>query len=233
MDPVPERTRTMASKTVESVAATPRTGTFNKNHARRVRVQGLIPAVVYGAGQDSMAVTVDPKVITKILYSESGHNTIFDLAIEGTGVTKVMIVDWQNEPIKGKLLHIDLKRIAMDKMMRVSVPVQLVGVPTGVKNSGGMLSQVLHEVEIECLPNDIPSHIDVDVTGLEIHGAIHISDLPHSKSMKFLGDEHAMVAHVTVLKEEAAAEPVAGATEPEVAKKGKQDAAADAGAAKK
>ncbi|QMV18639.1 50S ribosomal protein L25 [Granulicella sp. 5B5] len=223
----------MASKTVESVAATPRTGTFNKNHARRVRVQGLIPAVVYGAGQESMAITVDPKVITKILYSESGHNTIFDLAIEGTGVTKAMIVDWQHEPIKGKLLHIDLKRIAMDKMMRVSVPVQLVGVPTGVKNSGGMLSQVLHEVEIECLPNDIPSHIDVDVTGLEVHGAIHVSDLPHNKSMKFLGDEHAMVAHVTLLKEEAAAEPVAGATEPEVAKKGKQDATADAGAAKK
>ncbi len=108
--------------------------------------------------------TVDPKVITKILYSDSGHNTIFDLTIEGSGVTKAMIVDWQNEPIKGKLLHIDLKRIAMDKAMRVSVPVQLVGVPAGVKNSGGILSQVLHEVEIECLPGDIPSHIDVDVS---------------------------------------------------------------------
>lgn len=224
----------MASKTVESVAATPRTGTFNKNHARRVRVQGLIPAVVYGAGEESMAITVDPKVITKILYSESGHNTIFDLAIEGKGVTKAMIVDWQHEPIKGKLLHIDLKRIAMNKTMRVSVPVQLVGVPTGVKNSGGLLGQVLHEVEIECLPDNIPSHIDIDVTGLEVNGAIHISDLPHNDKIKFLGDEHALVAHVTLLKEEAAAEPVAGATEPEVAKKGKQDAAAaDAGAAKK
>jgi large subunit ribosomal protein L25 len=224
----------MAEKKMEAVVAKPRTGTFNKNHARRVRVQGLIPAVVYGAGQESVAVTVDPKVITKILYSDSGHNTIFDLTIEGSGATKAMIVDWQNEPIKGKLLHIDLKRIAMDKAMRVSVPVQLVGVPAGVKNSGGILSQVMHEVEIECLPGDIPGHIDVDVSSLDLHGAIHISDLPHSGKLKFLGEEDALVAHVTVLKEEVVAEPVAGAAEPEVAKKGKQDApAADAAAADK
>jgi large subunit ribosomal protein L25 len=222
----------MASeKKIEAVVATPRTGTFNKNHARRVRVQGLIPAVVYGAGKESVAVTVDPKVITKILYSDAGHNTIFDLTIEGAGVTKAMIVDWQNEPIKGKLLHIDLKRIAMDKAMRVSVPVQLIGVSIGVKNSGGILSQVLHEVEIECLPGDIPGHIDVDVTNLEINGSVHISDLPHSDKLKFLGEEDALVAHVTVMKEEAAAEPVAGPAEPEVAKKGKQDAPAAEAAA--
>lgn len=222
----------MASeKKIDAVVATPRTGTFNKNHARRVRVQGLIPAVVYGAGKESVAVTVDPRVITKILYSDSGHNTIFDLTIEGAGVTKAMIVDWQNEPIKGKLLHIDLKRIAMDKTMRVSVPVQLTGVATGVKNSGGILSQVLHEVEIECLPSDIPGHIDVDVTNLEVNGSIHISDLPHTDKIKFLGEEDALVAHVTVLKEEAVAEPVAGPAEPEVAKKGKQDAVAVAPAA--
>ena len=153
----------MAEKKIEAVVATPRTGTFNKNHARRVRVQGLIPAVVYGAGKESVAVTVDPKVITKILYGESGHNTIFDLTIEGHGAAKAMIVDWQHEPIKGKLLHIDLKRIAMDKSMTVSVEVKLIGVPVGVKMGGGILSQVLHEVEIECLPGDIPGHIDVDV----------------------------------------------------------------------
>src|ERR1700754_4657380 len=119
---------------IDAVVATPRTGTFNKNHARRVRVQGLIPAVVYGAGQPSVAVTVDPKIITRILHSEAGHNTIFDLQIEGGENGKAMIVDWQNEPIKGKLLHIDLKRIAMDKLMRASVPVQLVGTAAGVKN---------------------------------------------------------------------------------------------------
>ena len=225
----------MASNSkIEAVVATPRTGTFNKNHARRVRVSGLIPAVVYGAGQESVAVTVDPKVITKILYSDSGHNTIFDLTIEGKGATKAMIVDWQNEPIKGKLLHIDLKRIAMDKTMRVSVPVQLVGVPVGVKASGGILGQVLHEVEVECLPGDIPSHIDIDVSNLDINGAIHISDLPHTDKLTFLDEEDALVAHVTLVKAEAEPEPVAGPSEPEVAKKGKQDApAADAAAADK
>jgi large subunit ribosomal protein L25 len=214
----------MADKKMDAIVATPRTGTFNKNHARRVRVSGLIPAVVYGAGEESIAVTVDPKVITKILYSETGHNTIFDLSIEGKGAAKGMIVDWQNEPIKGHLLHIDIKRIAMNKAMVVSVEVKLIGVPVGVKTGGGVLSQVLHEVELECLPGDIPSHIDVDVSELELNGAIHISDLPHGSKMKFLGEETALVAHVTLIKEEVEIEPVAGPAEPEVAKKGKQDA---------
>jgi large subunit ribosomal protein L25 len=219
----------MASTHIEAVVAKPRTGTFNKNHARRVRVSGLIPAVVYGAGQDSVAVTVDPKIITRILHSDAGHNTIFDLNVEGAGAAKGMIVDWQNEPIKGHLLHIDIKRIAMDKAMRVSVPVQLIGVPAGVKTQGGILGQVLHEVEIECLPGNIPSHIDVDVSELEINGAIHIKDLPHNDTLTFLDDEDALVAHVTVMREEAVAE-VAAVAEPEVAKKGKQDAPADAAA---
>jgi len=204
----------------EAIVATPRTGKFNKNHARRVRVSGLIPAVVYGAGQDSQA-------ITRILHSESGHNTIFDLSVEGVGGVKAMIVDWQYEPIKGKLLHIDLKRIAMDKAMRVSVPVMLTGVPLGVKNSGGVLDQILREVEIECLPGDIPSHIDVDVSGLELYGAIHISDLSHAAKFKFIADETALVAHVTLIKEEAAADVTATTAEPEVTKgKGKPEAAA-------
>ena len=214
---------------VEKVVATPREGKFNKNAARRVRVAGRIPAVVYGAGQDPVAVSVDPKVITKILHSESGHNTIFDLSVEGATVVKAMIVDWQNEPIKGKLLHIDLKRIAMDKMMRVSVPIQLTGVPSGVKTQGGILEHVLREVEIECLPSDIPSHLDVDVTNLALNSAIHVSDLPHSGSIKFLGDENATVAHVTAVKAEAEPEVVAAApAEPEVAKKGKPEEAAAA-----
>ena len=218
----------MATTPIEAVVATPREGRFNKNAARRVRVSGKIPAVVYGAGQDAVAVTVDPKVITKILHSDSGHNTIFDLSVVGSTVVKAMIVDWQHEPIKGSLLHIDLKRIAMDKMMRVSVPIQLVGTPVGVKAQGGILEHVLREVEIECLPNDIPSHLDVDVAGLELHGVIHVSDLPHSGSIRFLGDEHATVAHVTSIREEApAADALAVApAEPEVAKKGKTDAAA-------
>lgn len=216
----------MATTPIEAVVATPREGKFNKNAARRVRVAGKIPAVVYGAGQDAVAVTVDPKVITRILHSDSGHNTIFDLNVEGGAIVKAMIVDWQNEPIKGKLLHIDLKRIAMDKAMRVSVPIVLVGIPVGVKTQGGVLEHVLREVEIECLPGDIPSHLDVDVTGLEMNASIHVSDLPHSGSIKFLGAEDATVAHVAAIKEEeVAADAVAAAsTEPEVAKKGKTDA---------
>lgn len=231
----------MAAST-EAVVATPRSGKFNKNAARRVRVAGRIPAVVYGAGQEAVAVAVDPRVITKILHSESGHNTIFDLTVEGSGAVKAMIVDWQHEPIKGKLLHIDLKRIAMDKAMRVSVPIQLLGVPVGVKTQGGIIEHVMREVEIECLPADIPSHLDVDVSGLELHGLIRVKDLPHSGSIKFLGDEDATVAHVTIVKEEVVAveETAAAPTEPEVAKKGKGETegaaaapAADAKDAKK
>ena len=234
-----------ASSSIPAVVAEPRDGKFNKNAARRVRAAGKIPAVVYGAGKDSVAVTVDPKIITRILHSESGHNTIFDLDVTGSGVVKAMIVDWQNEPLKGSLLHIDLKRIAMDKLMRVSVPIQLIGVPTGVKNQGGILEHVLREAEIECLPGDIPSHLDVDVTALEIGKSIHVSDLPHSDKVKYLDEEDATVALVTAIKEEAPAEEAAEAapSEPEVAKKGKAegeggaapaaDAKADAKAEKK
>ena len=228
----------MAVKETVNIVATPREGKFNKNAARRVRVAGKIPAVVYGAGKDAIAVTVDPKAITKILHSDSGHNTIFDLDVTGNGTTKVMIVDWQYEPIKSSLLHIDLKRIAMDKAMRVRVPIQLTGIAVGVRTGGGVMEHVLREVEIECLPADIPSHLDVDVTNLELFGAIHVSDLPHSGSIKFLGDEDATVAHVTAIKEEVVETPDAAAAtapaEPEVAKKGKQDAdAAPAADAKK
>jgi len=214
----------MATSTIPAVVATPRKGRFNKNAARRVRVEGKIPAVVYGAGQDSVAVTVDPRIITRILHSDSGHNTIFDLDVTGASVVKAMIVDWQHEPIKGALLHIDLKRIAMDKAMRVSVPIQLIGSPVGVKSQGGILEHVLREVEIECLPADIPSHLDVDVSNLELNHSIHVSDLPHSGSIKFLDDEGLTVAHVTAIREEVV-EPEAvdatAAAEPEVAKKGK------------
>ena len=224
----------MAKTETPAVVATPRTGKFNKNAARRVRVSGQIPAVVYGAGQDPVAVAVDPKVITKILHSDSGHNTIFDLDVTGGSLVKAMIVDWQFEPIKGTLLHIDLKRIAMDKTITVSVPIQLVGTPVGEKNQGGILEHVLREVEVECLPSDIPSHLDVDVTNLEMNGYIHVSDLPHTGKLKFLADDSTTVAHVTIVKEVVEPEAAAAAaapTEPEVAKKGKTETADAAPAA--
>jgi large subunit ribosomal protein L25 len=215
----------------EVVVAKAREGKFNKNAARRVRVAGKIPAVLYGAGHDAVAVEVDPKQISRILFSETGHNTIFDVEVSGASA-KAMIVDWQREPLNDKLIHIDMKRIALDKLLRVGVRVKLMGVPVGVKTQGGILDQVLREVEIECLPADIPNHIDVDVTGLEMHGVLRVSDLPHGDKIKFLNAEDATVAHVVSIREEVAATPaegeavVAGATpaEPEVAKKGKTDA---------
>jgi len=219
----------------ELVAAKPREGKFNKNAARRVRAAGKIPAVLYGPGQEPVAIEVDPKQISRILYSESGHNTIFDIEVTGSPATKAMIVDWQREPIKDSLIHIDLKRIALDKRLKVSVRVKLLGTPVGVKTEGGILDQVLREVEIECLPTDIPSHIDVDVSNMKMHDVLRVSGLPHSDKITFLDDEDATVAHVVAIREEAA--PAAGAeaaegaaaapAEPEVAKKGKTEAPAE------
>ena len=182
----------------------------NKNEARRVRRGGKIPAVVYGAGKDSVSVAVDPRQVSRILGSETGHNTIFDLAVDGIEKTKAMIVDWQYEPIKGKLLHIDLKRIAMDRKLAVKVPIFLKGEAVGVKQQGGILEQMLREVEIECLPGDIPSHIDVDVTELGFGKVLRVSDLPHNDKLKFLTDENQPVAHVTSVKEEEVATPEGG-----------------------
>ncbi len=210
-----------------------------KNHARRVRREGKIPAVVYGAGKNAMPVTVDPRHVLRILRSDSGHNTIFDLALDGER-TKAMIVDWQYEPIKGNLLHIDLKRIAMDKALRVSVPIVLQGVAAGVKTEGGILEHILREVEVECLPGDIPSHIDVDISHLTFGEVLRVSDLPHSDKIKYLTEENQPIAHITSVKEEvaptpeaAAAEAAAAPAEPEVIKKGKaetEEEGAEAGA---
>jgi large subunit ribosomal protein L25 len=223
--------------TQETVSAVPREGKFNKNAARRVRASGKIPAVVYGAAEPAVAVEVDPKQIQKILHSEAGHNSIFDLALPSS-TAKVMIVDWQYEPIKGKLIHIDFKRIALDKPIRVEVPIQLVGVPVGVKTQGGILDQTLREVEIECLPVDIPSNIALDVTELAFGMVLRVSNLPHAGKLKFLTSEDTPVAHITSVKEEAAPTPEAEAAaaaaapaEPEVVKKGKQETAEGAAAA--
>jgi len=221
----------------EVVVTKPREGKFNKNAARRVRAAGRIPAVLYGSGHDPVAVEVEPKQISRILFSETGHNTIFDVEVAGQPAAKAMIVDWQREPLKDQLIHIDMKRIALDKVLRVKVRVKLLGIPIGVKTAGGILDQVMRQVEIECLPVDIPGHIDVDVSNLELFGSLRVSDLPHSDKIKYLNAEDATVAHVVSIREEvvAAQEVVAAveaapATEPEVAKKGKPEA--DAGAKK-
>jgi large subunit ribosomal protein L25 len=194
--------------------------------------------VLYGPGHDPVAIEVDPKQISRILFSETGHNTIFDVEVVGQPAAKAMIVDLQREPINDQLIHIDMKRIALDKTLRVNVRVKLLGIPIGVKTAGGILDHVLREVEIECLPTDIPSRIDVDVSHLEMYGALRVSDLPHFDAIKYLNAEDATVAHVVSIREEAptaaeveaaaAAEAAAAVTvaEPEVAKKGKPEDAA-------
>ncbi len=214
----------------EVVEAQPRPDSSRgKNEARRLRRSGRIPAVVYGARKAAVAISVDPKQISRILHSASGHNTIFDLNVNGES-SKGMVVDWQHDPLTGKLLHIDLKRIAMDEKIRVSVPIHLVGEAPGVKVQGGIMDQVLREVEIECLPGDIPSHIDADISHLEFGNVLRVADLPHGGKLEFVTDEQQTVAHVTHVKEEVAPTPeaavegaAAAPAEPEVIKKGKQE----------
>lgn len=220
----------MATATTEQnfLEAQPRTpGT--KNDARRVRKQGKVPAVVYGAGKQTLPVSLDPRQVSRILHSETGHNTVFDLAVDGER-TKAMIVDWQYEPIKGSLLHIDLKRIAMDQKLKVNVPIELVGEPAGVKQQGGILEQIAREVELECLPGDIPNAIELSVSELVFGMVLRVSDLPKNEKVKFLSDPDQPVAHIISIKEEEVATPevvageaAAAPAEPEVIKKGKQE----------
>src|SRR6059036_1926024 len=233
----------MATTATETnlLEAQPRTA-GNKNGARRVRRSGKIPGVVYGAGKSALSVSLDPRQVSRILHSATGHNTIFDSALDGER-SKAMIVDWQYEPIKGSLLHIDLKRIAMDQKLTVMVPIVLKGEAAGVKQQGGILEQVLREIEIECLPGNIPALIEADVTELVFGKVLRVADLPHSDKFKVLTDENQSVAHIISVKEEAAPAPEAVAAEaaavpaePEVIKKGKQEAeeeAAEEGGAEK
>ena len=218
-------TKTADTSTLEAQPRTPGT----KNDARRVRREGRIPAVVYGAGKSAVPVAVDPRQVSRILHSETGHNSVFDLALDGEK-SKAIIVDWQYEPIKGSLLHIDLKRIAMDQKLRVNVPIELIGEPAGVKQQGGLLEQIVREVEVECLPADIPHVIELNVTELVFGVVLRVSDLPKNDKVKFVTDADQPVAHIISIKGEVAATPEAVAgeaaaapAEPEVIKKGKQE----------
>ena len=212
-----------------TVAAEPRSER-GKNEARRLRVRGLAPAVVYGAGKEAVAVSVSPKEINRILHSRSGHNTIFNVQIAEGETTPVMIVDWQNDPVRENLLHVDLKRVDMTRALRVKVPIMTSGEARGVKEQGGLLEVITREVEIECLPVDIPEQFAVDVSGLMLHQAVRASDLALSGSVKLVSPADQVLAHVVALRAEAAAETTAvaegapaAAAEPEVIKKGKKE----------
>jgi|SRR6188768_2924133 len=205
--------------------------TRGKNEARRLRVAGRIPGVVYGAKSggttaDAVPVAVDPKEVLRILHSESGANTLINLRLDG-GETRVMVKEYQLDPVTHALLHADFYQLAMDKAITVTVPMVLKGEPKGVKLQGGLLDFVTRDIQVLCLPTDIPEHIDVDVSELMLNQSIRLRDIAQSPTWKPVTDVDTMIVHVVLPKAEesaAAAEPAAAATaEPEVAKKGKPE----------
>jgi large subunit ribosomal protein L25 len=210
-----------------TVEAEPRS-TRGKNEARRLRVKGAAPAVLYGAGGDAVPISVSPKDLVKILNSKTGHNTIFNVAVKGGETTPVMIVDWLNDPIKENLLHIDLKRIDLAKKLRVKVPVHTQGEPQGVKLQGGLHELITREIEIECLPDDIPEHFTIDVSELMIGQAIRAGEVKLGDGVKLVSNPDSVISHVVALKAEPEPAAVEGAApaaaaEPEVIKKGKKE----------
>src|SRR5437016_4865501 len=201
-----------------------------KNAARRRRRQGQVPGVLYGGDGKSITLAVNAKQLAAILRSKSGHNTIFKVKLP-TGDQPAMLKDWQVDPLLGSLLHVDLLRVAMDVRMHVMVPVHTFGEPQGVKMQGGIFEMVTREVEIECLPSEIPDEFKVDVSGLMIGKQLRAADLPlDPQKIKLLTDPQRVIAHVVALRAEeekpveAAAPTEAAPAEPEVIKKGKKEA---------
>ena len=204
-----------------------------KNEANRLRASGQIPAVVYGAKKDGkapegVALAVDPKAVLRILHSESGANTLINLRVDG-GEARVMVKEYQLDPVTHQLLHADFYALAMDKAITVTVPIVLKGESRGVKQQGGIVDFVTREIEVECLPTDIPENIPVDVSELMLNQSIRVRDLAQDPKWKATTDGDTMLVHVVMPKAEesaqaaeAAAVPAATA-EPEVIKKGKEE----------
>ncbi|MBV9081398.1 MAG: 50S ribosomal protein L25 [Acidobacteriaceae bacterium] len=212
-----------------------------KNEARRLRAKGSMPAVVYGGPAGPQAVAVNPKEVNRILNSKTGHNTIFNLRLGEQDSLPVMVVDWQYDPIKDSLLHVDLKRIDLSKRISVAVPVVTQGDPKGVKVQGGLHEIVTREIQVECLPDEIPEQFTVDVSELMIGQSIRAADISLPGSLKLLSPADTVISHVVSLRAEETTTAVTGgeaaapAGEPEVIKKGKKEegAAAEPAAPKK
>lgn len=210
--------------------------TFGKNEARRTRRSGQLPAVVYGAASkgataNAIAIAVDPKDLLRILHSESGANTLISLKLGGDGDARVLVKAYQLDPVTHHLLHADFYRVAMDRAIQVTIPIVLKGEPVGVKQQGGLLEFVRREIEIECLPGDIPEHLELDVSELGLHQGIRLRDVATDPTWKAVTELESMLVHVTQPRvDEAAETPEAEAVaetsgEPEVIKKGKKDEA--------
>jgi large subunit ribosomal protein L25 len=206
-----------------------------KNEANRLRASGRIPGVVYGTASkgkapEGVAVAVDPKALLRILHSDSGANTLITLNLDGAQ-SRVMVKEYQLDPMTHHLLHADFYQLAMDKAITVTVPIVVKGEPKGVKLQGGLLDFVTRDIQVQCLPTDIPEHIDVDVSELMLHESIRVRDLAVNPKWKSVTEGDTMLVHVVMPKAEEsataaatdAAAPAATAAEPEVIKKGKTD----------
>ncbi len=218
------------------VEATPRTSR-GKNPARQLRRQGMVPGVVYGGQQPPTPLSVDPRMVERLLHTEAGQNAVFTLTIKGQGQTPAMIREWQVDPVKGLLMHVDFVRIALDARLKVKVPVEVRGEPVGVKQQGGVLEQVLREVEVECLPGDIPDELVLDVSELAIGKGLRVSDLRFDAGkVRMLNEADEMIVHVVAPRaeeepkpaEEAAVAAVAAPAEPELIRKRKPEEEAEA-----
>jgi len=197
---------------------------FGKNEARRLRRAGYIPVIVYGSNAEPVAAAVPRGELAAILRSETGHNTIFQLEIDGVGTSEVLFQDWEFDPVRGDLIHADLRRLLQDQLIEVTVPVHLVGNPVGVREQGGILEQLVREIEIRCRPRDIPEAIDVDVSPLGVHDVLHVSDIPKSDRFEILDSPETVIATVGVVREEElVAAPAEEQAEPEVIGKGKKE----------
>jgi large subunit ribosomal protein L25 len=205
---------------------------FGKNEARRIRREGKVPAVLYGGdSKDATPIAVEPRALLKILHSESGQNTLISLKLGGSSDSpRVLVKDFQLDPITHHLLHADFYRVAMDKLIQVTIPVTVHGEPKGVKQQGGILEFIRREIVIECLPGDIPEHVDVDVSELMLHQGIRLRDIANDPKWKPVTEGDAMLVHVIMPKAEETPTPEATAAaatatpaEPEVIKKGKKE----------
>jgi large subunit ribosomal protein L25 len=194
-----------------------------KNANRRLRVSGKIPAVLYGQGRKPLPLMVDPEIVKDVLYSDTGRNTIFSVSVDGGSKTNAMVKDYQLDPVRGNLIHADFLEIALDRTLELTVQVEIIGESEGVK-LGGLMDIVTREIEIECLPADIPESIKVDISGLMINDNIRVKSLPVNPKVKILTDpEVVIVTIVPPAKEEVPVEAPVEAAEPEVIKKGKTE----------
>jgi len=185
-----------------------------KNDARRARRDGLVPITVYGGGVETLAAVAPLRDLAAILRSEAGRNTIFTIEVEGFGETEVMFHDRQIDPVKGRLIHADLTRLVKGQKIEVTVRLHLVGEPIGVKEHQGVLEQIIREIEIRCEPREIPDTLDVDVSHLDVHDALRVSDIKVSEAIEILNDADVVIATIGIVKEEAAPEPVLEGEEP-------------------